>query len=230
MIDRYFRRSAAAAISIAVISVAAASASAWASIPDANGVIHACYNRFDGITRVIDTGSQTPAEVHPVLRDSAELECEGSRRAAAASPVPPVPLARPVPWAPRGIRVPAVHRVRPAKPVKPVLRVWPEPRGQPGRKGLSRRAQPRLVTRDELATVSSTENTTVDSFCNSGETAVGGAVNSIPDGTPGVVTSRPDGDTLGDSPENGEPFIGWRGVATPAGAGSLLVVHVFCAS
>jgi hypothetical protein len=87
-----------------------------------------------------------------------------------------------------------------------------------------------VVTRDALATVSSSENTTVDSFCNSGETAVGGAVNIIPDGTPGVVTSRPDGDTFGDSPDNGTPFIGWRGVATPAGGGALLVVHVFCAS
>jgi len=68
---------------------------------------------------------------------------------------------------------------------------------------------------------------TGDSFCNPGETAIGGSANIIPDGTGTVLTSRPDGDTFGDSPDNGSSFVGWRGVDTGTG---LLVVHVFCAS
>jgi hypothetical protein len=81
-----------------------------------------------------------------------------------------------------------------------------------------------VVTRDALGTANGSN---VDVFCNSGETAVGGSVNIIPDGTGTVITSRPVGDTFGDSPDNGTPFIGWRGVGS---GGGLLVVHVFCAS
>ena len=68
---------------------------------------------------------------------------------------------------------------------------------------------------------------TLNSFCQAGETAIGGAVNIIPDGTGTVITSRPVGNVFGDSPNNGGSFVGWRGVATGTG---LLVVHVFCAS
>lgn len=81
-----------------------------------------------------------------------------------------------------------------------------------------------VVTRDALGTA---DGSNVDVFCNSGETAVGGSVNIIPDGTGTVVTSRPVGDSFGDSPDNGTAFIGWRGNGT---GGGLLVVHVFCAS
>jgi hypothetical protein len=81
-----------------------------------------------------------------------------------------------------------------------------------------------VINRDTLGTA---DGSTADSFCKAGETAIGGAVNIIPDGTGTVVTSRPVGDTFGDSPDNGTSFIGWRGVGT---GGGLMVVHVFCAS
>jgi len=83
-----------------------------------------------------------------------------------------------------------------------------------------------VVTRDTLVNMSG-GTYTGDSFCNPGETAIGGSANIIPDGTGTVLTSRPDGDTFGDSPDNGSSFVGWRGVDTGTG---LLVVHVFCAS
>jgi hypothetical protein len=81
-----------------------------------------------------------------------------------------------------------------------------------------------VINRDTLGTA---DGSTADSFCKTGETAIGGAVNIIPDGTGSVITSRPVGDTGGDSPDNGTSFIGWRGVGT---GGGLMVVHVFCAS
>jgi Collagen triple helix repeat (20 copies) len=85
------------------------------------------------------------------------------------------------------------------------------------------------INRDALLSVSAGQNATLDSFCQAGEHAVGGAVNIIPDGTGTVITSRPDGDMFGDSPDNGGTFIGWRGVVH-ADAGGLLVVHAFCVS
>src|SRR5581483_2006916 len=41
----------------AVVAVLAASGIAYATIPDANGVIHGCYATKDGSLRVVDTGS-----------------------------------------------------------------------------------------------------------------------------------------------------------------------------
>ena len=83
-----------------------------------------------------------------------------------------------------------------------------------------------VINRDALASLSNS-TATLKSFCQAGETAIGGAVNIIPDGTGTVVTSRPVGNIFGDSPNNGGSFVGWRGVATGT---ELLVVHVFCAS
>jgi hypothetical protein len=70
---------------------------------------------------------------------------------------------------------------------------------------------------------------TLDSFCNAGEVAIGGAVNIIADGTGTVITSRPDGDSFGDSPDSGGTMDGWRGVVH-ADSDGLLDVHAFCAS
>jgi Collagen triple helix repeat (20 copies) len=59
MLTRRFRLTLALVASVpALISLGNVTASA--SIPDANGVIHACYNRFTGITRLIDTESKPP--------------------------------------------------------------------------------------------------------------------------------------------------------------------------
>jgi hypothetical protein len=46
------------AIAGAVV-MAAAGSIAWAAIPDANGVIHACYKQSNGALRVIDTATET---------------------------------------------------------------------------------------------------------------------------------------------------------------------------
>ncbi len=87
-----------------------------------------------------------------------------------------------------------------------------------------------LVNRDALQSVSAGDNVTLDSYCQTGEVATGGAVNLIPDGSSlTVLTQRPDGDTFGDSPDNGGTAVGWRAVVH-ANDGGLLVVHVFCAS
>jgi hypothetical protein len=64
---RRLRFSPALAISIIALAVSLGGA-AWAAIPDANGVVHACYNRHAGTLRVIDTesageqGCRSPAE------------------------------------------------------------------------------------------------------------------------------------------------------------------------
>ena len=84
-----------------------------------------------------------------------------------------------------------------------------------------------VVTRDSPVLDLST-GTTATVFCEPGETAIGGSVNIIPDGSGAVTTSRPVGDTFLDSPDDGHPFIGWLGVSN-SGSGSM-VVHVFCAS
>jgi hypothetical protein len=107
------------------------------------------------------------------------------------------------------------------------------PEGPPGPQGPQGPAGGlnQVVTRQGREVVASSGNTSFDLFCNPGETAIGGAVHILPDGTPGVVTSRPVADRLdGFPPFNGGSFVGWRGVATAQGAGGVLVVDVFCAS
>ncbi len=86
-----------------------------------------------------------------------------------------------------------------------------------------------VINRDALQNLNAGDDVTLDSYCQTGEVAVGGAVNIIADGTGTVITSRPVGNTFGGSPSNGSAFIGWRGVVH-ADSGGLLVVHVFCAS
>jgi hypothetical protein len=184
-----------------------------AAIPNSSGVINGCYQKNVGNLRVID----------PSAGDS----CRPSEIAISWSQTGPQGLQGP--QGPKG-DTGATGATGPQGPVGPqgpkgdTGATGPQgPKGDTGATGAPGGLNA-VVTRDALGTANGSN---VDVFCNSGETAVGGSVNIIPDGTGTVITSRPVGDTFGDSPDNGTPFIGWRGVGS---GGGLLVVHVFCAS
>jgi hypothetical protein len=178
-----------------------------AAIPDSSGVINGCYQKNVGNLRVID----------PSAGDS----CRPSEIAISWSQTGPQGLQGP--QGPKG-DTGATGATGPQGPKGDTGATGPQgPKGDTGATGAPGGLNA-VVTRDALGTANGSN---VDVFCNSGETAVGGSVNIIPDGTGTVITSRPVGDTFGDSPDNGTPFIGWRGVGS---GGGLLVVHVFCAS
>jgi hypothetical protein len=192
---------------LALATVTAVSASPADTAP----TIHACVNNSSGTIFVV----------------SATTACNNNSMA--------------IQWNSQGVQGPA-GPTGPAGPAGPQGPVGPAgPQGLKGDTGAAGPAGPQgpkcdtgatgaagglnqVINRDTLGTA---DGSTADSFCKTGETAIGGAVNIIPDGTGSVITSRPVGDTGGDSPDNGTSFIGWRGVGT---GGGLMVVHVFCAS
>jgi hypothetical protein len=83
---------------------------------------------------------------------------------------------------------------------------------------------------DATQLLSAGQQATLDELCPDGTVAIGGSVNIIPDGDGTIQVSRPDGDTFGDSPDNGGALVGWRGIATATNNDDVIDVHAYCAS
>jgi hypothetical protein len=199
-----------------------------AAIPDSSGVINGCYQKNVGNLRVIDPSagdSCRPSEIAISWSQTGPQGLQGPQgpkgdTGATGATGPQGPDG---PQGPKG-DTGTTGATGPQGPKGDTGATGTQgPKGDTGATGAPGGLNA-VVTRDALGTANGSN---VDVFCNSGETAVGGSVNIIPDGTGTVITSRPVGDTFGDSPDNGTPFIGWRGVGS---GGGLLVVHVFCAS
>ena len=202
---------------------------AQAAIPDSSGVINGCYQKNVGNLRVIDPSagdSCRPSEIAISWSQTGPQGTQGRARGRRATPARPAPPGRRASPGRRGRRATPARRARPGRRGR---RVTPAPPGRRDPKVTRERRVPRaalnaVATRDALGTANESK---IYVFRIPARPPSAGSVNIIPDGTGTVITSRPVGDTFGDSPDNGTPFIGWRGVGS---GGGLLVVHVFCAS
>src|SRR3954451_14235465 len=105
-----------------VVAVAVAAGISYATIPDASGVVHACYQKNSGAVRVVDSASDC---------SNSELATQWSQTGQAGPPPPP-----------GGARTPRARGGRPAHRALRVCAARPVPQEQ-----TVRGAQPELQVR-----------------------------------------------------------------------------------